>query len=68
MAKTDSYHVYVSSERLEEIAINAIEWAIEHGEQITHDLVRGMGITSDELDAIGYEKENFSLLHDAVEE
>lgn len=63
MSKVD----IVSRKRLEEITINAIEWAIEVGEQTTYDLILGMGITSDELDAIGYDKENFGSLHDAVD-
>lgn len=54
--------------RLEELCINALEWAIEHSEQTTHDLIRGMGITSDELEKIGYEKENFPSMHEAAEE
>jgi hypothetical protein len=54
--------------RLEDLCIAAIEWATEHSEDISHDLIRGMGITSDELEAIGYEKENFPSLHDAANE
>lgn len=64
--KADPHHVYVTSERLEEIAINALEWAIEVGEQTTTDLIRAMGITSDELDAIGYDKENFPSMHETT--
>lgn len=64
--KADKDHVYVKSERLEECVINALEWAIEVSEQTTFDLIRAMGITSDELDAIGYEKENFQKMHDAT--
>ena len=66
MAKLDENHVFVSSQRLEEIVTNALEWAIEVDEQIANDLVRGMGITSDELDAIGYDVDNFSSLHRAT--
>lgn len=64
--KWDTNHVYVKSERLEECLINAIEWAIQVGEQATHDLIRGIGITSDELDAIGYDAENFPEMHEAT--
>lgn len=45
----------VSSERLEELVINAIEWAIEVSEQTARDLIAGMGITSEELESIGYD-------------
>lgn len=53
----------ISNERMEELIINALEWAITCGEQTTHDLIHGMSITSEELDNIGYEKENFSRMH-----
>lgn len=53
--------------RLEELCINAIEWAVNHSENITHDLVRGMGITSDELEEIGYDRDNFESLHDVLD-
>lgn len=64
--KADINHVYVKSERLEECVINAIEWAINVSEQVTYDLICGMGITSDELDAIGYDEKNFPKMHEAT--
>ena len=57
----------ISSERLEELVINALEWAIEVGEDTTYNLIRGMGITSDELEAIGYDEENFKSMHEEAE-
>lgn len=59
--------VNISSERLEELVIQALEWSIECSEQITHDLIGGMSITSDELELIGYDKENFPSMHKATE-
>lgn len=38
--------------RNEQLIINAIEWAINVSEQATCDLIRGMEITSDELNFI----------------
>jgi len=66
MARLDIDHVYVSSERLEECVINAIEWGLEVSEQVACDLVGGMGITSDELDALGYDENEFPNLHQAT--
>jgi len=54
----------MDNNRTEELLINAIEWAINISEQATHDIIRAIGITSDELDTIGYDKENF---HDMYE-
>ncbi|MBO4847053.1 MAG: hypothetical protein J5525_12285 [Lachnospiraceae bacterium] len=54
--------------RSEEIIINALEWAINVSKQVTHDLIRGMGITSEELSNIGYEKESCSDMHEAANE
>lgn len=54
--------------RLEELLINAIEHAVMVSEQYTHDLVKAIGITSDELDKIGYDKTNFPSMHAAAEE
>ena len=53
----------MTAERTEELLINSIEWAVNISEQATHDIIRAIGITSDELDAIGYDKENFSNMH-----
>ena len=49
--------------RMEDLVINALEWAIEVGKQATEDLIHGMGITSAELEEIGYDKENFPEMH-----
>lgn len=54
--------------RARQLVLDAIEWAIEISEQTTHDLLRGMGITSDELEEIGYEKETFPEMHEWVSE
>ena len=56
----------ITNERMEELLINALEWAIEKNEETTIELVQHMGITSDELEAIGYEKENFETMHNAA--
>jgi len=66
MAKLDIDHVYISSERLEECVINAIEWGLEVSDQVAHDLIRGMGITSDELYVLGYDENEFPNLHQAT--
>ena len=58
----------ISDARLEELTINAIEWAINVSEQATHDILSSMGITSEELEIIGYDKENFPDMHKWVEE
>lgn len=57
-----------SVDRQEELLINAFEWAINVSEQVTHDLIRATGITSDELSAIGYDKKNFPKLHEWIKE
>ena len=57
----------MNKERIEELLINAFEWAINVSETATHDLIRATGITSDELEDIGYEKENFPDMHAAAE-
>lgn len=49
--------------RYETLLINAIEWAINISEQNTRDMIRAMGITSDELSAIGYDEDNFPMMH-----
>ena len=49
--------------RYETLLINAIEWAVNISEQHTKDIIRAMGITSDELSAIGYDEDNFSVMH-----
>ncbi len=49
--------------RYETLLINAIEWAVNVSEQHTKDIIRAMGITSDELSAIGYDEENFPTMH-----
>ena len=58
----------MDEERLQQLLINAIEWSIEVSEQQTHDQIRAMGITSEELEEIGYEKENFPQLHEWANE
>ena len=61
-----AYHIdlIIENRRMKELLINAIERAIDVSEQATHDIIRAMGITSDELDAIGYDKENFPNMHE----
>lgn len=49
--------------RYETLIIFALEWAINVSEQVTCDLIRAMGITSDELSAIGYDEDNFLKMH-----
>ncbi len=56
----------ITNERMEELLLNALEWAIEKDEETTTELIQHMGITSDELEAIGYERENFEIMHDAA--
>ena len=70
--KTTYYSKYnkgvmtMDDKRLEELVINALEWAIEVSEQTTRDLIVSMGITPEELDAIGYDKENFAPMHEMI--
>ena len=52
-----------TTDRLMHMVLDAIEWAIEVSDDTTHDLLRGMGITSDELEELGYEKEEFPEMH-----
>lgn len=54
--------------RYEDCLINAIEHAIDVSTQYTHDLLRAMGITSEELEDIGYDRENFPKMHEWVNE
>lgn len=54
--------------RMEELLINALEWVIEIGDDATHDLIHNMNISSDELEEIGYEKENFPKMHEWANE
>ena len=49
--------------RYETLLINAIEWTVNVSEQHTKDIIRAMGITSDELSAIGYDEDNFPAMH-----
>ncbi len=49
--------------RYESLIINALEWSINVSEQSTSDLIHAMGITSDELSAIGYDEDNFPKMH-----
>lgn len=57
-----------STSRKDELLINAIEWAIYVSEQVTHDLIRAMGITSDELSELGYDSINFAEMHEWTKE
>ena len=57
----------MNENRLTELLINAFEWAIEVSETTTNDLIRATGITSAELEEIGYEKDNFPSMHIAAE-
>ena len=58
----------LTNSRLKELLINAIEWSMDVSEQHTHDLLRATGITSHELEIIGYDKENFENIHRFVNE
>ena len=55
-------------DRYETLIINALEWAINVSEQATCDLIRAMGITSEELSAIGYDEDNFPKMHGYTKE
>ena len=46
--------------------INAIEWAVNVGETATHDLLRAIAITSEDLEAIGYDRANFPKMHEML--
>ncbi len=58
----------IDNNRLIEILINAIEWGSNVSETVAYDLIRAIGITSDELETIGYDKQEFPLMHDAANE
>ena len=57
----------MNNNRLEELLINVFEWAINVSEQLSLDMVKASGITSDELNDIGYEKENFPSLYSIID-
>ena len=57
----------MNNNRFEELLINVFEWAINVSEQLSLDMVKASGITSDELSDIGYEKENFPSLHSIID-
>ena len=59
--------LHMNNNRLEELLINVFEWAINVSEQLSLDMVKASGITSDELNDIGYEKENFPSLHSIID-
>lgn len=44
----------------------AINWAEESSEQILYDMLRAMDITSGQLDALGYNREMYPTMHNAV--
>ena len=56
----------MSKDRLLDLCNNTIVWADEHSRDLASDLIKGMGITSDELLELGFDKKNFSYLHEAV--
>lgn len=58
----------MNNERLEELLINAFEFMINKSEQDTVDLIVATGITSEELNEIGYDEDNFKSMHEACEE
>ena len=58
----------ISADRLESLLISAFDWASEISDTAIHDIIRATGITSVELEAIGYEEENFPELHEAANE
>ena len=57
----------MTKERTEELLINAFEGAINDSTRATIDLINVTGITSEELEELGYEKENFPDLHEMAE-
>ena len=57
----------MNNNRFEELLINVFEWAINVSEQLSLDMVKASGITSDELSDIGYEKENFPSLYSIID-
>lgn len=56
----------IPAARLEEIIVNAMNWGLDHGETITRGLVRGSGITADELDKLGYGSDGFTAMRSYV--
>lgn len=66
--KVRKYMNNIKEDRLENLLIKCFEWSIEVGGQHTEDLIRATGITSKELDAIGYPKDEFPELHKEAEE
>lgn len=58
----------VNKDRLETMLIAAIEHAVECSEQHTHDLLKAIGISSEELEAICYDKENYPKMHEWIAE
>ena len=54
----------MNKNRLEELLIQAFEWTVDCSEQMTTDLVAATGITCEELNEIGYDKDNFPKMHE----
>lgn len=54
----------MEKERIEELLVKAFEHSIEVSKQATHNLINATKITSNELEEIGYEKENFPEMHE----
>ena len=57
----------MTNDRLEEMLITAIEHAVDVSEKYTCDLLRSIGITTEELEEIGYDKVNFPEMHWYIE-
>ena len=64
----DSKENEIDRDILKCLVISAIEWSVNVSKQIIYDLLRGMGITSDMLEAIEYDKENYPDMHKWVED
>ncbi len=47
----------------EMLLTNVIAWADEVSGQVAHDMLHGMGISPEQLDALGFDKNNFPKLH-----
>lgn len=54
----------MENSRAEELLVNAFEWAVNVSEQTTKDIIEATGITSEELETIGYDKDNFPDMHE----
>lgn len=58
----------MNKERSEELLVNALVYVDAVSRQYSYDFVKATGITSPELEALGFEREYYPLMHKACKE